>query len=413
MGEKEWYFYSVRDRKYPSGVRTNRATDAGYWKATGKDREVISSGRGQAQCLVGMKKTLVFYKGRAPKGDKTNWVMHEYRMESTAGSMINLVPKDEWVICRIFNKSFSGKKEAMVLENVYGHATQISDELLPTVSNSLISLLDSNIGHEGAGKVLRCASQVPVFTLNHDHADHGASVNGSEAANYTSYAMELSRSASDQPTIPFLPYNTCNMIKQNGAAATPTAADHPDHSSTSNHAALLQPVPCTSGGYIGTNHPLMAVPQHRTASSAALPNCGVHRAAMDAHIQRLQQAIKPLKHPCREEVSPAICNQIRSWYPELGFHPSRPPAAAAPQLNHLLYGSSVVSDPHDMTSAAGVSCGRQPQGHQEMSNFLKDVGSLSAQPALSAATAANPLVFSRCPSSSDQSAVLTEKPWPI
>nr|GMC73911.1 NAC domain-containing protein 100-like [Ipomoea batatas] len=81
MGEKEWYFFSLRDRKYPTGLRTNRATEAGYWKTTGKDKEIF---RGGVQ-LVGMKKTLVFYRGRAPKGEKTNWVMHEYRLESKHG----------------------------------------------------------------------------------------------------------------------------------------------------------------------------------------------------------------------------------------------------------------------------------------------------------------------------------------
>lgn len=78
MGEKEWYFFGLMDRKYPRGIRTNRATQAGYWKTTGNDREVFSS---LSSALVGKKKTLVFYRGRAPKGDKTNWVMHEYRLE--------------------------------------------------------------------------------------------------------------------------------------------------------------------------------------------------------------------------------------------------------------------------------------------------------------------------------------------
>ncbi|KAG7554505.1 NAC domain [Arabidopsis suecica] len=106
MGEKEWYFFCVRDRKYPTGLRTNRATQAGYWKATGKDKEIF---RGKS--LVGMKKTLVFYRGRAPKGQKTNWVMHEYRLDGKL-SAHNLpkTAKNEWVICRVFHKTAGGKK---------------------------------------------------------------------------------------------------------------------------------------------------------------------------------------------------------------------------------------------------------------------------------------------------------------
>lgn len=106
MGQKEWYFFCVRDKKYPTGLRTNRATTAGYWKATGKDKEIF---RGKS--LVGMKKTLVFYKGRAPKGEKTNWVMHEYRLEGNF--YVQNLPKtakSEWVICRVFQKGTGGRK---------------------------------------------------------------------------------------------------------------------------------------------------------------------------------------------------------------------------------------------------------------------------------------------------------------
>ncbi|XP_071731058.1 NAC domain-containing protein 92-like [Rutidosis leptorrhynchoides] len=106
LGEEEWFFFCVRDRKYPTGSRTNRATSAGYWKATGKDKEIYKD-----KSLVGMKKTLVFYKGRAPKGEKTDWVIHEYRLDGMFST--NNLPKSakgEWVISRVFHKCSGGKK---------------------------------------------------------------------------------------------------------------------------------------------------------------------------------------------------------------------------------------------------------------------------------------------------------------
>ncbi|PSS00495.1 NAC domain-containing protein [Actinidia chinensis var. chinensis] len=103
--QNEWYFFSHKDKKYPTGTRTNRATMAGFWKATGRDKAVYDKSR-----LIGMRKTLVFYKGRAPNGQKTDWIMHEYRLESEE----NGPPQEEgWVVCRAFKKRTTGQNKSI------------------------------------------------------------------------------------------------------------------------------------------------------------------------------------------------------------------------------------------------------------------------------------------------------------
>nr|CAB3447370.1 unnamed protein product [Digitaria exilis] len=94
--QNDWYFFSHKDKKYPTGTRTNRATTAGFWKATGRDKPIYTK-----SCLVGMRKTLVFYRGRAPNGQKSDWIMHEYRLETTENGT---APEEGWVVCRVFKK---------------------------------------------------------------------------------------------------------------------------------------------------------------------------------------------------------------------------------------------------------------------------------------------------------------------
>ncbi|XP_038987690.1 NAC transcription factor 25 [Phoenix dactylifera] len=124
-GEQEWYFFSPRDRKYPNGARPNRAAPSGYWKATGTDKPILTSGGAHK---VGVKKALVFYGGKPPKGIKTDWIMHEYRLAdsspgstfrppgSAAGSKKSSLRLDDWVLCRIYKKNSTNSNNARLVD---------------------------------------------------------------------------------------------------------------------------------------------------------------------------------------------------------------------------------------------------------------------------------------------------------
>ncbi|KAJ4846908.1 hypothetical protein Tsubulata_010301 [Turnera subulata] len=98
IGEKEWFFYVPRDRKYRNGDRPNRVTTSGYWKATGADRMI----RTENSRSIGLKKTLVFYSGKAPKGIRTSWIMNEYRLPHHETERYQ---KAEISLCRVYKRA--------------------------------------------------------------------------------------------------------------------------------------------------------------------------------------------------------------------------------------------------------------------------------------------------------------------
>ncbi|CAN4077435.1 unnamed protein product [Withania somnifera] len=128
--QNDWYLFSHKDKKYPTGTRTNRATAAGFWKATGRDKIIYGNCK-----RIGMRKTLVFYKGRAPRGMKLDWIMHEYRLDDNSTtqdqSAVNFsasesdVPEEGWVVCRVFKK-----KAALEIPQSQSSSSAVSKTLI-------------------------------------------------------------------------------------------------------------------------------------------------------------------------------------------------------------------------------------------------------------------------------------------
>ncbi|XP_052735982.1 transcription factor JUNGBRUNNEN 1 isoform X2 [Vigna angularis] len=113
VGEKEWYFFCIRGRKYRNSIRPNRVTGSGFWKATGIDKPIYCV-KEPHEC-IGLKKSLVYYRGSAGKGTKTDWMMHEFRLPPNGKSTTNPQPNDiqeaeVWTLCRIFKRVPSYKR---------------------------------------------------------------------------------------------------------------------------------------------------------------------------------------------------------------------------------------------------------------------------------------------------------------
>ncbi|KAF8397930.1 hypothetical protein HHK36_016856 [Tetracentron sinense] len=98
---EQWFFFTPRQEREARGGKPNRTTASGYWKATGSPGYVYSSGNR----VIGVKKTMVFYKGKAPTGRKTKWKMNEYRAIEREATISNCaIPKvkHQFSLCRVY-----------------------------------------------------------------------------------------------------------------------------------------------------------------------------------------------------------------------------------------------------------------------------------------------------------------------
>ncbi|GAV87148.1 NAM domain-containing protein, partial [Cephalotus follicularis] len=83
-GDNRMYFFASLNKKYENGLRANRRVPGGYWKASQKSQDVKDRYRNR-----GTKISLAYYMDnynddvqlhKDANGEKTNWLMKEYRL---------------------------------------------------------------------------------------------------------------------------------------------------------------------------------------------------------------------------------------------------------------------------------------------------------------------------------------------
>lgn len=222
IGEKEWYFYVPRDRKYRNGDRPNRVTASGYWKATGADRTI----KADNSRPIGLKKTLVFYSGKAPKGVRSSWIMNEYRLPPDDTDRYH---KTEISLCRVYKRTGiddgghghpasarSTPSRGVVTAPQQDNKQQASSSSTPTPPTTPSKMMQFLHGE--------CTSSQPAAICRNSHHAAAAAHSNNKAA-----AAGAQRQSQFLPTKPYCSGYQQLSTASSAGSAVGAAVDHHHH----------------------------------------------------------------------------------------------------------------------------------------------------------------------------------------
>lgn len=134
LKEKRYFFSS---RKSVNNNKSKRAAGSGYWKPTGKDKQI--SERNQA---AGMRKTLIFCEGKRSIGTKTRWFMHEYRLVGTEtnhlSTQVSKMEMEDWFIYCVFERKKRNEKRGAISQPSKRNKVQNSEVIRPSFMNCMV-----------------------------------------------------------------------------------------------------------------------------------------------------------------------------------------------------------------------------------------------------------------------------------
>ncbi|KAJ4723337.1 putative NAC domain-containing protein [Melia azedarach] len=186
LSKNERYYYCLKEND------SREVAGQGWWRATGHLKKIYVND--QRHALVGYKRPLTFYRFRddqirRKKAVKTNWIMHEYTLESFP---------TEWRLCKI---KYKGKPSAQEeLEN-------------PRKAGS-----NSNSGNTSIIAEKQQQQQKLQLSDNHSAYDHERSYYYSEANNFSDISVVENHQQQQLQTLQLendIVYDSYNNIAEN------------------------------------------------------------------------------------------------------------------------------------------------------------------------------------------------------